>query len=588
MADAQPNTAQLLDPDGQIVEGSQGDVPEALKHGYQLATPENIQEFHNQQQYGEGVGNEIKGAALGAGEGATFGASTWLGTKLGLLDPETVKQIEKRNPLSHALGAVGGVLASSALLPGGGLVGGASELGNAVTRGAASLGTDAIGAIADGGSAATKVLNFANQVGSKAIGSAVEGALYGGAGNTITESALGDPNLNAEKILSNFGYGALIGGALGGTAKALELGAPEAYGTAKNVLGNLYDTAIGKEGSEPGPLTKAFAKVSSAISGKSSDDILKGFQQRSAEGLETGEASSLAHIGEAAAAMHMPALVPVIEAGKALQNPGSAISHLIKIEGIVNKVTNTIETGSKNLFGVASPTLDATQGLLSQNLSPSAMLADHLDYADNLNNHMANPEGVIDATTAKTGIMHQAAPNITNALNSSAYNAAGFLQSKLPPQTKGGILNQNSTPSTAEIAHFDRYRSMIDNPMSVFKQVQQGTLTPEGMEALNTVYPSLSQNIKESVLDNLTALKDPTKIPYQTKLSLSMLLGQPLDQSLNPQSIASNQQLISANNLANSHQQNQSPKRSKTSGLSKLTLSERSKTSFQQAATRES
>lgn len=587
MAEAsQSNTVTLIDPEGEQVQGPASSTQEALDNGYKLATPENLKEAENQHKYGEGLGNELKAGALGLGEGATFGASTWLGTKLGLLDPEATKEIEQRNPVSHGIGAVGGVLASSALLPGGGLVGGASKLGNAVSRGAEKLGGEALGSLAEGSTAASKVLNYANQVGSKAIGSAVEGALYGGVGNTITESALGDPNLNAEKLLSNFGYGALIGGALGGSAKALELGVPPSYAEAKRVLGNVYDTVVGKEGSTPGPLTKAYAKVASAVSGKSSDSILEGFQKRApTEELNTGNSSSLTHIAEAAAAMHMPGLVPVIEAGKALANPGETISRLIKLEGVVNKVTNSIETSAKNIFSVANPALDATKGLLSQNLSPSKMLEDHLEFSDNLNKQLANPQALIDSTTAKTGEIHQAAPNITNALNSSAYTAASFLQSKLPTTVKGGILNKESDPSSAEIAHFQRYRTMVENPLSVFQQVKAGTLTPEGVEALNTVYPSLASNIKERVMDNLTALKDPTKIPYQTKLSLSMLIGEPLDQSLKPQSIASNQQVISANNLANA-QQKQPSKQSNSKGLSKLTLSERSKTNFQQAATR--
>lgn len=78
-----------------------------------------------------------------------------------------------------------------------------------ITGGAKALGLGALG------------------TGAKAIGagtvakSAIEGAAFG-AGNVVSDAALGDPDLNAQKIAAEVGFGALMGGGIGTLAKGIE------------------------------------------------------------------------------------------------------------------------------------------------------------------------------------------------------------------------------------------------------------------------------------------------------------------------------------------------------------------------------
>jgi len=65
--------------------------------------------------------------------------------------------------------------------------------------------------------------------GAAALGYGAEGALFG-AGNVVSDASLGDPNLNAEKIISEVGFGAALGGGLGILGRALK-GAPELPGS---------------------------------------------------------------------------------------------------------------------------------------------------------------------------------------------------------------------------------------------------------------------------------------------------------------------------------------------------------------------
>lgn len=53
----------------------------------------------------------------------------------------------------------------------------------------------------------------------QAVGSGIEGAAYG-LGQSVSEQALGDPDAMGEKLVSNVGWSALLGGGLGGVIKA--------------------------------------------------------------------------------------------------------------------------------------------------------------------------------------------------------------------------------------------------------------------------------------------------------------------------------------------------------------------------------
>lgn len=189
----------------------------------------DINKYREKEEKYGGVSGALKTGALGAAETATFGLSTQGLVKSGLVSPETIKGLEETNPLSHVTGQVAGV-AIPALLSGGasavgqGAVKTAARMapGNLLMRGAGRIAEGAAAALPEATTLAGKVIQGA---GTTALGSAVEGAAYG-AGQVIHEEALGDPTLNAEKVLSTIGLGAAMGGlfgaAIGGSSAALK------------------------------------------------------------------------------------------------------------------------------------------------------------------------------------------------------------------------------------------------------------------------------------------------------------------------------------------------------------------------------
>ncbi len=210
-------------PDGFTIETQSQDSPPP---GFEL----------QEDKYG-GIGGMAATAGLGALSGATLGASNVALTKSGLLDPETLKSLQEENPVSNFVGETAGLFAPT------GVAGAIGKAGKATYTGLKALG--AMRAAEEAGAAA-KLLGITGYIAAHAAGSAVEGAAYAGTANTLNEYALGDPDLNAEKILSNYGQGALFGGVLGGALKAAHLGLPPSVKAGKDALTGFKNIVAGK------------------------------------------------------------------------------------------------------------------------------------------------------------------------------------------------------------------------------------------------------------------------------------------------------------------------------------------------------
>ncbi len=207
------------------------------------------------EKYG-GLANQLTAGATGALRGATLGASDYLLTKSGLAKPEDLAGLQRENPWTSVGGELTGAIGSLAIPSSpASLIG---KAGKAVYGGTKAL---AAAKIAQDGSLAAKILGGAAEVGATAAGSAVEGALYTGIGSSITEHSLGETKVNAEKVLANVGYGALLGGALGGVLKSAEIGIPESLKAAKEGLTTIRNKIFGSGAGDEGIITPLLDKI---------------------------------------------------------------------------------------------------------------------------------------------------------------------------------------------------------------------------------------------------------------------------------------------------------------------------------------
>jgi len=167
-------------------------------------------EIDNEKAFGA---SPVKSALAGAARGATFGLSDQAMVKSGLVDANTLKELQERNPKASIAGEIAGAVAP-ALIPGGQ----ATAVGAVAKAGLISEKFIASALLGTGSKVLAK--SIVQKTVPKIAGSAVEGAAYG-LGQLVSEDALGKADFNAENLVASAGLGAITGGATGGTIGAL-------------------------------------------------------------------------------------------------------------------------------------------------------------------------------------------------------------------------------------------------------------------------------------------------------------------------------------------------------------------------------
>lgn len=154
--------------------------------------------------------------------------------------------------------------------------------------------------------------------------------------------------------------------------------------------------------------------------------------------------------------------------------------------------------------------------------------------------YAANPASLINEVAKQTGIFAETgAPKTAQALSDKLMNTVNYVQEIAPkPLVPQNPLRPTEPykPSDQEMAKFERKMNVIFDPWSVIDDLKKGTLTPDQVEALRTVYPVIHKSIQMRIEKHLSE-KQP-KLPYQSRLKLSLLMGVNVDNSIGPQFVA--------------------------------------------------
>lgn len=198
------NFVNLVGPTGELGSVPPDQVSNYLNVGYKQATPEDLQGYVEQQTYGT-VPQQIIGAGEQVLAGATAGLSNLAATKLGLTTPEAQKARERQLGDLGTIAAQGaGILGSTFLLPGAGIVGALEKAGQATVE-AVGLGA---------------AKSTAAKIGSAALKGATENALYQASVEGV-EALQGNPDETIGTAAANIGLAAILGGALTGGVGAV-------------------------------------------------------------------------------------------------------------------------------------------------------------------------------------------------------------------------------------------------------------------------------------------------------------------------------------------------------------------------------
>ena len=284
----------------------------------------------------------------------------------------------------------------------------------------------------------------------------------------------------------------------------------------------------------------------------------------------------------------------LISGEKTLEQRAGKIQAMANMERMAAYAKDKIGSLAKKVFKPIEKNKEAISGTLGKQLTPKPeekkkQKQKVKDLSANLNEFMADPNKLVDAVHNATESLYGIAPGVTNSLQTSLVAATQFLASKVPQVQSTSPLSGEMEPSDTEIASFNRYYEVVQKPMVAMEQLAQGTLNKETIETLETVYPKLYTDMRTAVMTELTDyMAKPNKpmLPYKKKMALSMFLGQDLMDSLNQQSIAQNQMILSGNGAQQAQNQQQQAVKTSQQGLSNLSMAQNAMTPMQKSAMR--
>ncbi len=144
--------------------------------------------------------------------------------------------------------------------------------------------------------------------------------------------------------------------------------------------------------------------------------------------------------------------------------------------------------------------------------------------------------------------LHQAAPKIATATAATAARAVAYLATKAPIGSSPiGMIPGKAVRryTDAELSQWHRDTDAVKHPTQVIADAKHGRFTREGMQALETVYPNMFEELrgymrtKLADMDRKGLLKD---MPYEQKQVISRMLHIPVDDTQRGDFIAMMQQ----------------------------------------------
>jgi len=139
---------------------------------------------------------------------------------------------------------------------------------------------------------------------------------------------------------------------------------------------------------------------------------------------------------------------------------------------------------------------------------------------------------------SKQGDLGHYFPDHQTALSSTMVRAVNYLKTVKPQEQSLGPLDKPMPVSPAQEARYQRALGIANNPLGVLQRIKSGTLQASDIQDLNGMYPELYKTMVNRITNEMISRHgDEYLIPYKTRMSISLFLGQPMDVTMQPQSI---------------------------------------------------
>lgn len=195
--------------------------------------------------------------------------------------------------------------------------------------------------------------------------------------------------------------------------------------------------------------------------------------------------------------------------------------------------------GQQLIMKTADAVLKTGEASHLESLQPSMADKKKLqDWVDKGNN---DPQSVMGIGSELGHYM----PGHAGALAQKAGIVQNYLSQQKPMPFKSGILGKSIPPSKQQETAYDRTLGIAEQPLSVCKLVKNGQLTVKDIMDLNSMHPDVYNLLKQQFTNSLiNHVSDENSVPYKTRQSISMFLGQPLDGTMTQPAIATIQSVF--------------------------------------------
>ncbi len=188
--------------------------------------------------------------------------------------------------------------------------------------------------------------------------------------------------------------------------------------------------------------------------------------------------------------------------------------------------------GQKQLSKISSELFSGALKTIPQNYTSDDKDLKNLD--EKVDEFSQNPKGLMNVA----GSVGHYAPDHASALAKTAATAVTYLSSQKPRPIQASPLDTKFEPTKDQMNQYNRKLAIANNPNSIIQHIKNGTLLPQDMKTLTTIYPGYYNKISQALMNAMTDhLSKDGEIPYRMRQSLSLFLGHAVDSTLTPQSI---------------------------------------------------
>lgn len=231
--------------------------------------------------------------------------------------------------------------------------------------------------------------------------------------------------------------------------------------------------------------------------------------------------------------------------GALLANPKTVMTYLMRLERSNVKAANAIDEAAKKYLGTkVPPSVSGALGAVwrgrKMSINELARQLEREPAEENMDDHdiiksrsdkLQDVQELDNVVKAQYPLLDDIAPNLYAEKVNTQQRAMSFLRSKFP-QDRDALFAGRSVLSVGQRIKLDRYATAAMNPAELLHEMASGSVRPETVEAVRSVYPDIYASIQKSLTETLADPALQRSLSRQKKNELSKVLGIATTESL--------------------------------------------------------